>query len=596
MSIWNIKKVNLEKVYELAENAEISLPSAKIAVSRDILTHDQLREYATHSTKKFHSPMLLPDIQPVLKRLNKAIDNQEKIFIWGDYDVDGITSTAIVVTALRFMGANLEYKVPHRMEDGYDIKLHSVDEALKRDAKLLFSVDCGIVAFETADYAKQCGLDLIITDHHHPSDDGRLPECIGVVNPNRDDPAYPGDKFASHIKPGFERYPFDALAGCGIAFKVMVALCFQRKMSVKMLTQAVLDYVALGTVADVAPMIDENRALVALGCDILSSTDKSGLKELLRVAGVKEVSTTSIGFALGPRINAIGRLADSNTALDLLLETNETRAKFIAQQLDQANKKRQKDQEVATQEAIAMVEELYPNMEDTKIIVIGSPNWHPGLIGLVAGKIAESFNRPALVCHIKDDGYAKGSCRSVRTFNILEALKSEKAWSLFKKRADGSTVCGGHAFAAGFELKSDNLRAMSDALNEYAKDSENITDEKIIDIDALLAFDDINENTYREISMLAPFGSMNPTPIFYSKRLKVVNNETSGAGKHLKLRLGNDKSTNWLICNAWRRGHESDKYPVNSYVDVAYTISMDEWMGRKGITLVAEDIKLSDSQ
>lgn len=596
MSIWNIKKVNLEKVYELAENAEISLPSAKIAVSRDILTHDQLREYATHSTKKFHSPMLLPDIQPVLKRLNKAIDNQEKIFIWGDYDVDGITSTAIVVTALRFMGANLEYKVPHRMEDGYDIKLHSVDEALKRDAKLLFSVDCGIVAFETADYAKQCGLDLIITDHHHPSDDGRLPECIGVVNPNRDDPAYPGEKFASHIKPGFERYPFDALAGCGIAFKVMVALCFQRKMSVKMLTQAVLDYVALGTVADVAPMIDENRALVALGCDILSSTDKSGLKELLRVAGVKEVSTTSIGFALGPRINAIGRLADSNTALDLLLETNETRAKFIAQQLDQANKKRQKDQEVATQEAIAMVEELYPNMEDTKIIVIGSPNWHPGLIGLVAGKIAESFNRPALVCHIKDDGYAKGSCRSVRTFNILEALKSEKAWALFKKRADGSTVCGGHAFAAGFELKSDNLRAMSDALNEYAKDSENITDEKIIDIDALLAFDDINENTYREISMLAPFGSMNPTPVFYSKRLKVVNNETSGAGKHLKLRLGNDKNTSWLICNAWRRGHESDKYPVNSYVDVAYTISMDEWMGRKGITLVAEDIKLSDSQ
>ena len=596
MSIWNIKKVNLEKVYELAEDAGISLSAAKIAVGRDILTHEQLREYSTHSTKKFHSPMLLPDIEPVLKRLNKAIDNQEKIFIWGDYDVDGITSTAIVVTALRFMGANLEYKVPHRMEDGYDIKVHSVDEALKRDAKLLFSVDCGIVAFETADYAKQCGLDLIITDHHHPSDDGKLPECIGVVNPNRDDPAYPGEKFASYKKPGFERYPFDALAGCGIAFKVMVALCFQRKMSVKMLTQAVLDYVALGTVADVAPMIDENRALVALGCEILSSTDKSGLKELLRVAGVKEVSTTSIGFALGPRINAIGRLADSNTALDLLLETNETRAKFIAQQLDQANKKRQKDQEVATQEAIAMVNELYPNMEDTKIIVIGSPNWHPGLIGLVAGKIAESFNRPALVCHIKDDGYAKGSCRSVRTFNILDALKSEKAWALFKKRADGSTVCGGHAFAAGFELKSDNLRAMSDALNEYAKDSENITDEKIIDIDALLAFDDINENTYREISMLAPFGSMNPTPIFYSKRLKVVNNDTSGAGKHLKLRLGNDKSTNWLICNAWRRGHESDKYPVNSYVDVAFTITMDEWMGRKGITLVAEDIKLSDSQ
>lgn len=596
MSIWNIKKVDLEKVYELAEEANISLCAAKIATGRDIYTNEHLEEYSTHSTKKFHSPLLLPDIEPVLKRLNTAIDNQEKIFVWGDYDVDGITSTAIVVTALRSMGANLEYKVPHRMEDGYDIKLHSVDEAIEREAKLLFSVDCGIVAFETAEYAKKCNIDLIITDHHHPSDDGALPDCIGVVNPNRDDPAYPGEKFASHAKPGFQRYPFDALAGCGIAFKVMVALCFQRKMSVKMLSQAVLDYVALGTVADVAPMIDENRALVALGCDILSSTDKAGIKELLKVAGVKEVSTTSIGFALGPRINAIGRLADSQTALDLLLETNETRAKFIAQQLDQANKKRQKDQEVATQEAILMVNELYPNMEETKIIVIGSASWHPGLIGLVAGKVAEVFNRPALVCHIKGDGYSKGSCRSVRTFNILEALKSEKAWALFKKRDDGSTVCGGHAFAAGFELKTDNLRAMSDALNEYAKDSENITDEKIIDIDALLTFDDISEKTYREISMLAPFGSMNPTPIFCSRRLKVVNNETSGAGKHLKLRLGNDKNTNWLICNAWRRGHESELYPVNSYVDVAFTISMDEWMGRKGITLVAEDIKLSNTQ
>jgi single-stranded-DNA-specific exonuclease len=443
-TVWEIKKAKRQIVDEIADHMELPISVASLFVARGLDTQDKIEDFTKIGTKYLHNPYMLPDIKPVLSRLHKALDNNEKIFVWGDYDVDGITATSVVVTTLRKLGANLAYKVPHRMEDGYDIKTPSVDQAIQAGADLLFSVDCGIVAFEAANYAKEKGLDLIITDHHHPSSDGKIPDCIGVVNPNRDDPEYPGEHFASYAKSDFQRYPFDSLAGVGIAFKVMLALAHERGIPMREMMDELIEYVALGTVADVAPMIDENRTLVHLGCMRLTNTDKVGLSELLKVAGVKNVTTTSIGFNLGPRINAIGRLDDAGLALDLLLEKNESRAKALAIQLDTANKRRQQQQEQVTQEAIAMVESEY-DIENTHILVVGAKGWHPGLIGLVAGKLAEKYGKPALVCSIKEDGYAKGSCRSTRHFNILEALKSPQAWSLFKKRNDGSVVCGGHA-------------------------------------------------------------------------------------------------------------------------------------------------------
>ena len=228
-TIWTLKKADKDIIDDLSCELEIPLPIARVLAVRGLDTPKKAQKFLRTDLEFLHNPFLLPDAKPVLDRLNKAIDAQEKIFVWGDYDVDGITSTAIVVTALKKLGASFEYKVPHRMEDGYDIKVHSVDEALYRKAQLLMSVDCGIVAFETAEYAKQKGLDLIVTDHHHPSDDGKIPDCIGVVNPNRDDPSYPGEKFHEHAAADFKRYPFDALAGCGIAFKLMLALAKTRK-------------------------------------------------------------------------------------------------------------------------------------------------------------------------------------------------------------------------------------------------------------------------------------------------------------------------------------------------------------------------------
>ena len=589
-TVWNIKPKEISKVREIAYELDIPKSVAEVMVSRNIDTVKKAKNFFNLDINKLHNPFLLPDAILAIERISKAIDSQEKIFVWGDYDVDGITSTAIVVTALKKMGAFLEYKVPHRIEDGYDIKVHSVDEAIYRKAQLLISVDCGILAFETAKYAESVGLDLIITDHHHPSDDGSLPNCIAVVNPNRDDPKYPGDHFKKDDN--FKRYPFDSLAGCGIAFKLMLGLAKFRNLDIMEYVDDLIEFAALGTVADVAPMLDENRIIVNYGCNILSRSTKAGVKELLRMANVKDVTTTSIGFQIGPRINAIGRLADAGTALELLLSDNEITAHFLASQLESANRKRQDQQENATKKAIDLVNETY-DLENEHILIVGSENWHPGLIGLIAGKLTEVFNKPALVCSYKSDGYAKGSCRSIRNFDILNALKSEKAIQLFKKKADGSPVMGGHAFAAGFELPIDNVNEMRKALNEYAKNilGEPIK-EKIIDIDAKMPFHEINMKNYNTLLKISPFGSMNSNPIFVTKNLKIGEIKTLSSDKHIKLKLldSENKSINAI---GWKKGYFKDILTVNNCVDVAYTLDLDTFRNNNSLIMILEDIKLS---
>lgn len=591
-TIWQMKPCDMQIVKELAYDLEVPQSVAQVMVSRGIDSLKKAKKFINLNIKQLHNPMDLPDARKAIERISKAIDTNEKIFVWGDYDVDGITSTAIVVTALKKMDANLEYKVPHRMEDGYDIKTKSVDEAIYREAKLLMSVDCGILAFETAEYAKEKGIDLIVTDHHHPSEDGRIPDCVAVVNPNRDDPNYPGNHFSSHASPDFKRYGFDYLAGCGIAFKLMLGLAKYRKLDIMDFVDELIEFAALGTVADVAPMFDENRTIVSYGCQRLTNSNKPGLKELLRIANVKEVTTTSIGFQIGPRINAIGRLADAGTALSLMLAEDSITASMLANTLDNANRKRQEQQEKAFANAIALVEEQY-DLENDHIIVLGSDDWHPGLIGLIAGKIAELYHKPTLVCSYKDDGYAKGSCRSVAEFNILDALKSPEAVELFKKKADGSPVCGGHAFAAGFELPIANLDKMRKALNKYAADKlgEPIQ-EKIINIDARMPFHELNYKTYNALLRLSPFGSVNNNPIFVTKNLKVVEVKLLSNGKHMKLKLSDGEKV-WLPANAWRKGHLAERIKVGDSVNVTYTLDIDTWGGNNNLVLVIEDISIN---
>lgn len=568
-SVWKLNPIDKDLVNDLAIDLDLPTAIASLFVSRGLDTPEKIKDFCHLDIRRLHNPFKLPDIKPAIERINKAIDEQEPMFVWGDYDVDGVTATAVVVTALLKMGANIQYHVPHRIEDGYDIKPQSIDKVLMSGATLLLTVDCGILAFEAADYAKQNNLDLIITDHHTPDASGKLPEAIAVINPNRQD----------------SEYPFSGLAGVGIAFKIMMALAAKRGIDTNALILDLIEYVALGTVADVAPMIDENRSLVHIGCNKLSNSDKPGIVELLKVADAKNVTTNTIGFALGPRINAIGRLGDSRVALDLLLEKSERRAKYLANILDTANQQRQKQQEQIVKEALAKV----GNPEDKKIIVVWAKGWAKGLVGLVAGKLAESYGRPALCVTVSDCGkHARGSCRSAGDFNILEALISPGCKELFTK-------VGGHAFAAGFDLPAENLPLLDERLNEFARD---YVPARVIHVDTRVFASDISVGTANHISKIAPFGNSNPEPIFLVKNMVVKTIDTLSHGKHLKMSLVGVKSQDArpIEAVAWRFGHLKEDFPEGSMIDAVFKMSMQEYRGRRTLTMTIEDFRHSEAK
>jgi single-stranded-DNA-specific exonuclease len=568
---WRREPPDYDAIDRLAFDAMLPASIAEICVNRGLTTSELLDDFGSKSLKKLHNPTLLPDIRLAIDRIKLAISRNEMIYVCGDYDVDGVTSTAVIVKGLKMVGANFDYHVPHRVNDGYDIKPASIDRAIEAGATLVISVDCGILAFATAEYAKSKGVDLIITDHHTPKETGEVPDCVAVVNPRR---------------VGSE-YPFHDLAGVGIAFKVMIQLVKEMGMRWQDYFVDTIEYVALGTVADVASMTDENRVLVSLGCTRLSDSNKVGIKELLKVAGIKNgVSTMAIGFQLGPRINAIGRLGASRTALDLLLTDDPREATTLAAKLDSMNKVRQKRQEEWTEEAAALVE---MECKDNQVIVIAASNWHPGLVGLIASKLVEQFGKPAIVGAIKEDGVTiKGSCRSTPHFHILNAMRSDGCAPYFSK-------FGGHAFAAGYEMNVADIPKLRVAMDEYTTTAANTNDfgKRIIEISSILQPEEINEKTYQALGRLAPFGNDNPEPIFATYKLTIVSMTTMTQDKHLKLKLqGGDKTFSAL---GWRKGGLIKHFKEGDLVDIAYKISFEEYQGRQSIQVTLEDIRPSQS-
>ena len=620
-TIWEVKDAPRRAVKDLSYELEIPTPVAAIYVARGLTTVEAVREWNEIGFHKLHNPFELNDIELFLERMNRAIDEKEKIYVFGDYDVDGVTSTAVVVTVLRMLGANFDYRVPHRQQDGYDVKRKIVDEAYEMGASLIMTVDCGIVAFDAAKYARSKGIDMLITDHHSPSLDGRLPEALAVINPNRLD----------------NTYPFSGLAGVGISFKVMTALAVSRGFKAKKIVEATLEYAALGTVADVAPMFGENRTIVKMGCAQLAATTKTGVAALLKVAGIKlgsKVDTTSIGFFIGPRINAIGRLADAGTALDLLLETSDTRAAFLANALENANARRQELQAQTVEEALTFVQDLD---ESQRFVVVSAKGWEKGLVGLVAGKLAESTARPTLCLTVLTNGFAVGSGRSTRQFDLLSCLKDDTvkhiwAWrdgvwqvglsmdgtqivaaemdgnetiqvrsgsadedwaqAFLQNRENCSPICGGHEFAAGFTVPAFNIDALREACNDYAariQGDEPI--KRILEIDAVITPAHITMQTFRAIEEMAPFGAKNPEPILLAKGL-IVDDVKTIKDKHLKLRLKGDREGDIpFSAIAWRRADEADLYPIGSKVDICFKMTEETFMGRTGLSLVIEDIR-----
>lgn len=503
-----------------------------------------------------HDPFLLPDIGKAVERLVEAHSKQEKITIYGDYDVDGVSAATVILAAFEQFGfKNVDYFLPDRFKDGYGMNERGVKELARRGTKLILTVDCGSLNHVEIDFAKNFGIDVIVTDHHNIAE--VQPKAVAVVNPRRPENKYPGaEKFA----------------GVGVAFKLVQALQTRLPGFEKGQEKWLLDLVALGTVCDVMEQTLENRQNTFWGLKVLAKTRRAGLKSMLAYAGISNISSSTLGFVLGPRINSAGRLESAEIALDLMLETDPFKALTKAEYLDDLNKQRRKIQ----QDALEIALEKAAEFADDKVLVVADESFNDGIIGIVAGNLLEKFKKPVFVISIEGD-LAKGSARSYGGFSASQAV--EKARAMIEKG-------GGHDAAAGVTLKTENIADFRRAVNEFYDElGLNFAEElpKLlpkIDIE-LKDFSPVNLELYQQIAKLEPFGNGNEEPTFKIVGAKVVARQTMGDKKqHLKLTLSDgEREMKMLKFNA----PEEFLAEVGEKINIIFTLSLNEWQGYRSV-------------
>jgi len=552
---YNWIKGNVEPEAKQALMDAIEMPEllAEQLVQRGITTPEEAIQFLQPNIEQLHDPAELFQMDVAVERIWQAIDNGEKIVVYGDYDVDGMTSTAIMTWALELMGADVSYFVPSRFEQGYGPNLDKYKELAEAGMQLLVTVDNGVSGASEVAWLQEQGIDVIVTDHHElPAE---LPKAVAVVHPQHPQ----GD------------YPFKSLSGAGVAFKVASAL-------LEAPADEVLDLAALGTVADVMPLTDENRAIVALGLERLREEPRLGLYEMLRVAGseLDKVDAGTIGFTIGPRLNAIGRLADPTLGVRLLLTEDDQEAAEIVAEVEELNKERQHLVETITNEAIEQAEQ----MSDPVLVVTGE-GWHEGVLGIVASRLVDRFNKPAIVLS-ESDGQLKGSARSMPAFDLFAALDPHR--ELF-------IGFGGHAGAAGMTLAVDQLSVLRETLNVAAEEQSL---EKAGKADLLIAqtlkISDFNRETFDVLQMLAPFGEGNPEPQFEIDLIGVDNPKTMSEGKHI--RFAAQTSMGNLPVVGFGFGHLSAE--LNGRFDglkIVGTMSENTFRGKTTYQLMLKDIE-----
>ncbi|HAJ57147.1 MAG TPA: single-stranded-DNA-specific exonuclease RecJ [Candidatus Omnitrophica bacterium] len=543
-------------------SAELGTSSlfAQLLISRGITDKEGALVFLRSELSDLHDPYLMCGMAEAAARIKKAVKDKEPIFIATDFDVDGVTSCAILETGLIRMGARIEHYLPHRVKDGYGLNREAVARAIEFGAKVFISLDCGITAHREVLSLKEAGIDCIIVDHHEPPKDG-LPEALAILDPKRPDCTY----------------PFSDLASAGLAYKLIQALGAED-------ASKYLDLVALGTVADVAPLKGENRIFVKHGLDALNRTERHGLQSLMESAGIKskKISTHSISFILAPRLNASGRIDSANTSLDLLLSEDPKEAAVLARSLNENNRARQKIEERVMSEAVEMIDKEV-NFKDDFIIVLSREDWHPGVLGIVASKIADRYYRPAVVVSFQDD-VGRGSARSVRNFHIYEALA--RCESFLKE-------FGGHKYAAGLTIERKNIDKFRQALNDVARENfKHGLLSPVLDIDAAIPFSLINEDLLSSIDALSPFGEANRRPVFVSKNLVVRSKPVLAGRNSLKFWVSDGEFTFEAI--GFGMADFFGLVSSSSKVDLAYCLGWDEWNHHNAIQLEIKDIKATE--
>lgn len=578
MNIRNNKRLNYSYEWVLIHSGErneslieiskaLDLPEfiVKILFERGYKTTQTISDFLKPSLSQLHQPNLLPDMEKSVVRIIQAIEKKEPILIYGDYDTDGATATALLLRVLRKIGAKASFYIPHRVYEGYGLSETGVLYAKSKGFNLIITVDCGSTDFVEIELARKLSIDVIVCDHHETKE--ILPAAYSVINPKRYD----------------SNYPFNDLGGVGVAFKLAWALLAALNQPKEYLIEH-LDIVALGIIADIVPLVDENRILAKFGLDEISKTKKVGLQALLQVAGIarKEITPYEIGFMLAPRINAAGRLSQAEKAVTLLTTDDKQEAVLIAEKLNHENTQRQIIETDILDDAIKQIDAS--GIAQNKIMVLGDEKWHEGVVGIVATRLVERYYRPTIMLSLKEDK-AKGSGRSISGFNIYNALTYCKDYLL---------GFGGHKYACGVVIAKNKIELFSKKMQEYAE--THLPQESLqrkLYIDALLSFNQITDNTLEIIRQFEPFGQGNQLPIFATNGLEVVGYPRVVGRDHLKFKLRANKDK---VFEAIAYGRSSEILNLekgkDDHIDIAYTFDEHTFAGKTKLQLVIKDLRI----
>jgi single-stranded-DNA-specific exonuclease len=568
---WKISEGNREAEDLLVKELRVHQLISRILTSRRILSTEDASRYLSPSLNDLHNPLLMKDMQKGVQRLTGAIYNREKIVIYGDYDADGVTSVVVLLKFLMEIGHSVTYYIPDRIKDGYGLNKPAIDRMKVDDVKLIVTVDCGVSDHEQISYARTLGIDTIILDHHEVP--VNLPEAVAIINPNRKECTF----------------PFKDLAAVGIVFNFLIALRgklrkegFWENRKYPNLREY-LDLVALGTIGDICPLVDENRIFTKIGLDLITEGRRVGLRALMEICGIDSqvIDTVKASFNLIPRINAAGRIASAKEAVQLLLTDDMEQARKIAYNLELYNRKRQTMERDILNEILEEIEKT-TDPEKAKSLVFASYKWHPGVIGIVASKLVDRYYRPTILISLKD-GIGKGSGRSIADFNIYNGLKECDSLLL---------SYGGHRYAAGISIKEEDIKEFSHRLEDIISKKVSIAGFiSHTNIDALCNLNDISYELISEIGKLAPFGSGNPEPILCVRNINISSQSVVG-NNHLRMRVsGNGVSHSSIWFN---KGHLIN-FLSEPALDIVFTPHINIWNGASDIQLKMKDIAVPDA-
>ena len=556
---WECYNNNIEEVQKIAKNFNVSNLLATILSNKNISSENEIEKFLNPTRNDFYDPFLMPDMKIAVDRILEAMSKKEKIIIYGDYDVDGITSITVLKQFLEDRGIEVGQYIPNRLNEGYGLNKKAIEEIVKQKYTLMITVDCGISGVEEVEYTNSLGIETIITDHHEQGEE--IPNALAVVDAKRKD----------------NKYPFNQLAGVGVVFKLIQALGICLGLEEKEYLKY-LDLVCVGTISDIVPLVDENRVIAKLGLKLVQVTKNIGLKTLLDTVGYKKIDSITISFGVAPRINACGRMGFQNEALDLFLTKSEKEAMEISDRLNEYNRERQDTEKKIFSEALQKIEK---SEKDKPCIILGSENWHHGVIGIVASKVTDMYFKPSiLICF--EDGIGKGSGRSVPGFDLHEALsKCDKYVEKF----------GGHSMAIGITVTQDNFNKFKEEFEEYTKNSDIDKIVPIIYIDQEVTLKDINLKAAKELQLLEPFGEGNKMPLFLYKNLRIDSIRALSEGKHLKLTLKDD---NYIIdAIGFNMGALANEYLIGDKIDVVGTLEINSFNNVEKIQINLKDVRKS---